>query len=90
MQLPPKEQFAAYLSSKGQRFTQQMDRVVDEVFSLRGTFGGDELSTTLGGSVSRATLYRTLSKLAAAGLLRQVQLNGRTVYVASTSDDVDG
>lgn len=83
-----KERFAAYLSGNGQRFTQYMAWVVDEALARHGTFEEEDIAASLAGKVSRASLFRTLSKLLTAGLLHRALFNGRIVYVAASSNDV--
>jgi Fur family transcriptional regulator, ferric uptake regulator len=84
--LSPVERFEEFLQSRGMRITQPRRAIVDEVFSRHEHFDAEELLVRLqqqGGEkrrVSRATVYRTLSELVNAGLLRQMNLNTRTVY----------
>jgi Fur family ferric uptake transcriptional regulator len=59
--------------------------IVDQVFSHHEHFDADELLTQLqqqygAREVSRPTVYRTLTELVDAGLLRQMTLSGRAVY----------
>jgi Fur family ferric uptake transcriptional regulator len=82
----PAERFEEYLQSRGKRITQQRKAIVNQVFSHHEHFDADallaELQAALGGrkKIGRATVYRTLRELVDAGLLREMTLNGRTVY----------
>ncbi len=81
----PQERFAEYLQSRGKRITQQRRALVDHVFERHDHFDADELIANLaqlegGERVSRPTVYRTLNELVEAGLLRRMNLGGRSVY----------
>lgn len=83
--LSPAERFEEYLQSKGKRATRQRRLMVEQIFSHHDHFDADqllaELQRTLGQRrVSRPTVYRTLSELVEAGLLRKMNLAGRAVY----------
>jgi Fur family ferric uptake transcriptional regulator len=82
--LSPRERFEEFLQSRGKRVTQQRRIIVEEVFSRHEHFNADELHELLsrapGNKVSRPTVYRTLSELVEAGLLREMSLAGRRVY----------
>ncbi|MGD9721775.1 MAG: Fur family transcriptional regulator [Pirellulales bacterium] len=83
--LAPLERFEEFLQSRGKRMTQQRRLIVAEVFKRHDHFDADlligHLGSTAGGRrVSRPTVYRTLSELVDAGLLRSMTLGGRTVY----------
>ena len=82
--MTPQERFEEFLQSRGKRVTQQRRTIVDEVFSHHEHFDADELLDSLrkGGDskASRPTVYRTLTELVDAGLLRKMELNGRAVY----------
>lgn len=83
--LAPQERFEEFLQSRGKRITQQRRIIVDEVFKRHDHFDADDLMAHLsrvagGRRVSRPTVYRTLSELVDAGLLRSMALGGRTVY----------
>ena len=71
----PENKFREYLASrsKPQRFTGQQRDLVTYIFSRHNHFDAESLIDDLkreGLSVSRATVYRTLTKLVDAGLLR--------------------
>lgn len=81
----PESKFREYLSSrsKPQRFTDQQRDMVRYIFSQHNHFDADQLIDDIkqaGFSVSRATVYRTLSKLVDAGLLRRLEVGSRTFF----------
>jgi Fur family ferric uptake transcriptional regulator len=83
--LSPLERFEEFLQSRGKRVTKQRRIIVDHVFARHDHFDADELLANLqkevgSREVSRPTVYRTLSELVDAGLLRQMNLAGRSVY----------
>jgi Fur family ferric uptake transcriptional regulator len=84
--LTPQARFEEFLQSRGKRMTQQRRAIVDFVFSRHDHFDADNLLVDLrkaghGRLVSRPTVYRTLSELVNAGLLREItRLNGRSVF----------
>jgi Fur family ferric uptake transcriptional regulator len=83
--LSPEEKFREYLASRSrpQRFTDQQRDLVRHVFARHNHFDADNLIDDLksvGLRVSRATVYRTLTKLVDAGLLRRLELGPRTFY----------
>jgi Fur family ferric uptake transcriptional regulator len=81
----PVEKFREYLASRPtpQRFTGQQKDLVEHVFARHSHFDADQLAKDLeeaGLNISRATVYRTLSKLVDAGLLRKLEIGTRTFY----------
>jgi Fur family ferric uptake transcriptional regulator len=81
----PESKFREYLASRPrpQRFTDQQRELLDHVFARHSHFDAEQLIENLkaaGKSVSRATVYRTLTKLVDAGLLRRIEVGQRTVY----------
>jgi Fur family transcriptional regulator, ferric uptake regulator len=81
----PEERFREYLASrpKPQRYTDQQRELVAHIFARHSHFDTDQLLADLRRAtrrVSRATVYRTLSKLVDAGLLRKIEIGSRTVY----------
>lgn len=81
----PEDKFREYLASrpKPQRFTDQQRELLEHVFARHSHFDAEQLIDNLkaaGKQVSRATVYRTLSKLVDAGLLRRIELGARTVF----------
>ena len=84
VKLPPMEQFARFLGRRGKRMTRQRRVIVETVYSHHDHFDADELMEHLQEliakrEVSRPTVYRTLSELVEAGLLRKMTLGGRSV-----------
>lgn len=83
--LQPMERFEEFLQSRGKRITKQRRILVDHVFRRHDHFDADELLDELqqssqGKQASRATVYRALTELVDAGLLRKMDLAGRAVY----------
>ena len=81
----PESKFREYLASrpKPQRFTEQQGALVRYVFAQHEHFDADQLIEELKRAslnISRATVYRTLTKLVGAGLLRRLELGARTFY----------
>ena len=81
----PAERFSEYLVSRGKRMTPQKSFLVEQVFSRHDHFDVDQLLEQLprrenGKNVSRSTVYRALEEFVKAGLLREFELNGRSVY----------
>lgn len=82
--LSPLERFREFLESRGKKFTSQRELLVETIFSRHDHFEADDLVEALAygqeTKVGRATVYRTLSELVKAGLLRKLELGDRTVY----------
>jgi Fur family ferric uptake transcriptional regulator len=84
--LTPQERFEEYLRSRKMRFTQERRTLVDYVFSQHEHFDANTLLEELSDKFerqsrpSRATVYRTLTELVEAGLLRKFEVGGRDVY----------
>lgn len=82
----PAAKFREYLAMNGMRLTRERETIVEEVFSSHEHFDSDQLVNRLGNRtdgrrVSRATVYRTLEDMVAAGLLRKVaRTQNREVY----------
>jgi Fur family ferric uptake transcriptional regulator len=81
----PESKFREYLSSraKPQRYTEQQRDMVRYVFAQHNHFEADQLIDDMkhtGFRVSRATVYRTLTKLVDAGLLRRLEVGALTFY----------
>lgn len=81
----PESKFREYLASRPtpQRFTEQQRVLVAHVFAKHSHFDTKQLLDELkaaGKRVSRATVYRTLSTLVDAGLLRRIELPTGTVF----------
>ena len=83
--LTPRERFAEFLQARGKRVTRQRQVIVDHVSSHHEHFDADQLLADLrrtpeGAKASRPTVYRTLTEMVDAGLLRKMVLGGRAVY----------
>lgn len=81
----PESKFREFLASrpKPQRYTDQQRELVEHIFARHSHFDAEQLIENLKGSgkrVSRATVYRTLTKLVDAGLLRRIEYGSRTIY----------
>ncbi len=81
----PEEKFREYLVSRSrpQRYTDQQRDMVRFIFSQHHHFDADQLIDAMkkaSFSVSRATVYRTLTKLVDSGLLRKLELGPRMCY----------
>lgn len=71
------EKFRRYLTSEKLKLTRQRAAILDTIFATHGHFDADDLFFALrknGKRISKATVYRTLELLIAAGLIRQVDL----------------
>jgi len=68
-----------FLAGKGLRRTIQREAIIEAAFGTKEHFSAEELLTMarlIEGSVSRATVYRTLPLLVESGLLRELDLGG--------------
>jgi Fe2+ or Zn2+ uptake regulation protein len=78
-----REQLDSYLASKGLRRTKPREVIIEAAFATTEHFTADELldmARKLDRTVSRATVYRTLSLLVECGLLREVDLGRDQTY----------
>lgn len=85
MSQTPEEKFREYLTSRPKplRLTDQQRELVRHIFAKHKHFDTEELIDDLKRAnrrVSRATVYRTLTKLVDASLLRRIEIGTRTVY----------
>jgi Fur family ferric uptake transcriptional regulator len=83
--LSPRERFDEFLQARGKRITKQRRMIVEQVYRRHEHFDAEQLldlirSTPDGGRASRPTVYRTLTEMVDAGLLRKMVLDGRAVY----------
>lgn len=84
--ISPAEKFREFLATKGQRLTTERRIIVDEIFAEHEHFDVDQIVNRLsqrddGRRVSRSTVYRAVSSLEEAGLLRRVaRADGRDLY----------
>lgn len=82
----PKEKFREYLRLKNMRLTPERETIVEQVFEAHDHFDADQLVeqvSKLSGKrrVSRSTVYRTLTSLEEAGLIRKVaRANDREIW----------
>lgn len=83
--MTPQQRFQEFLQARGKRITKQRQVIVDHVSSHHEHFDAEQLLEDLrktpgGAKASRPTVYRTLSEMVAAGLLKEMVLGGRRVY----------
>src|SRR3954466_6281 len=75
--------FRRYLHGEKLKFTPERAMILDAVLRQKGLFDAEQLVTDLkelGHRVSRATVYRTLSHLQDAGILKQVFFDNKQSY----------
>jgi Fur family ferric uptake transcriptional regulator len=75
------EQFGLFLSGRGLRYTAERQAVVGVVFARHRHFEAEDLllwARAHRPRVSRATIYRTLELLVAAGLVRQMTFGDKS------------
>ena len=73
------ERFNEFVKRRGLRRTSQRDSLVSTIFAKDEHFTSEELYDKIRRSdanVSRATVYRTISLLVEAGMLREIDLGG--------------
>ena len=83
MEATVRERLDNYLASKGLRRTKPRDVIIQAAFATTEHFTADELidmARKLDRSVSRATVYRTLTLLVECGLLREIDLGRDVTY----------
>ena len=83
--LSPRERFDEFLQARGKRITKQRRMIVEQVYRRHEHFDAEQLldlirGTPEGERASRPTVYRTLTEMVEAGLLRKMVLGGRAVY----------
>jgi Fur family transcriptional regulator, ferric uptake regulator len=83
--MTPRERFAEFLQTRGKRVTRQRQMIVEHVLSHHEHFDAEQLleglrKTPEGARASRPTVYRTLTEMVDAGLLKKMVLGGRAVY----------
>jgi Fur family transcriptional regulator, ferric uptake regulator len=81
--------FSQYLQRQRLRSTTERFDVLDAVLRQRGHFDADRLYLAMKGSgskVSRATVYNTIEKLRACGILAQYRFSGRPATYELTYD----
>ncbi len=75
--------FRRYLHQQKLKFTPERAMILDAVLRKEGLFEPEQLIDglkSLGHKVSRATIYRTLSHLQDAGILKQVFFDNKQSY----------
>jgi len=78
-----REQLETFLVARGLRRTKQRDVIIEAAFGTKEHFNADELhemTRRIDRSISRATVYRTLSLLVECNLLREVDLGRDQTY----------
>lgn len=86
-----KLRFRKHLKNRGLACTSQRDAILDYLIKDSSHFNADALINALRNKqlmVSRATVYRTLSHLEDAGLIREIALNSEQThyeFIGSTS-----
>lgn len=81
----PRERFDEFLQARGKRITKQRRLIVEQVYRRHEHFDAEQLlelirKTPDGARASRPTVYRTLTEMVEAGLLKKMVLDGRAVY----------
>lgn len=79
----PLDKFREFLGVRGLKQTGERMRIVEHIFEKHDHFEADELVLGMKAKnlrVSRPTVYRTLSLLVEAGLLRKLQFGASTHY----------
>ncbi len=81
----PENKLREFLASRPrpQRYTKQQRDILHHIQSSHSHFDADQLIDELkraGSHISRATIYRTLSKFVDAGILRRLNVGARTFY----------
>ena len=82
------EAFRAYIAQQGLRGTRQRLAVYEAARSLGGHYTADELlrkARAIDGTVSRATVYRTLPLLVGCGAVREVDVGRDHTYYLTES-----
>lgn len=82
------ETFAKLLESKGLKYTQERQKLLEEVLEMRRHFDADGLYETIkkkGVRISRDTVYRTMPLLLECGVIQKSVGDGRRDYFERTS-----
>lgn len=78
-----RQKLEEFLSSKGLRRTKQRDVIIEAAFGTKEHFNAEELhemTRKIDRSISRATVYRTLSLLVECKLLHEIDLGRDQTY----------
>ncbi len=83
--MTPHERFTEFLQTRGKRSTRQRQTIVEHVSNHHEHFDAEQLLANLrktpgGARASRPTVYRTLTEMVDAGLLKKMILAGRAIY----------
>ncbi len=82
--------FREYLARKGLNFSQPRAIILSQIAQFDRHFGAEELVQALRGGqdrVARGTVYRTLSLLEQAGMIRKIHNQGGHRYELSLGED---
>lgn len=83
MEAAVRKQIYEFIEKKGLRKTAQRDAIIEAAFSTTEHYTAEDLlamAKKIEASVSRATVYRTLPLLVAAGLLREMDFGKEYKY----------
>lgn len=80
------KQLSDFLADRGWSLSNQAARVVLVVLNRFDTFTADDVIAELHGEASPPAIYRTLSRMAEAGILRTVRFNEYYAYVVVVTD----
>jgi len=72
-----RETFQKYLTSAALKLTPQREAILEKIVGTHGHFDADDVFFSLrkqGKRISKATVYRTLELLTAAGMIREVDI----------------
>jgi len=72
-----RETFQKYLASEQLKLTPQREAILENIVATHGHFDADDVFFALrkqGKRISKATVYRTLELLTAAGMIREVDI----------------
>ncbi len=81
------ETFAKLLEAKGLKYTQERQKLLEEVLEMRRHFDADSLYETIkkkGVRISRDTVYRTMPLLLECGVIQKSVGDGRREYFERT------
>lgn len=79
--------FRRFLKRQGLKFTTERAQILDAVLRQDGVFEADQLLTEMrdeGGTVSKATIYRTLKHLVESKIIQEVLIDSRYAHYELT------
>ena len=85
-----RDKIHAFLDKEGMRRTAQRDALIEAAFATTEHFTAETLlarARQIEGSVSRATVYRTLPLLVASGTLREIELGKNQTHYDPNFND---